>query len=175
MGIDRLRHTGRAAASLALTAVPLLAVGCTDDTTPSGANTSSLTSTATDSSGPTTYPWDTTTPAAAPAASGSDQQTAADLDRFLHENFGLSPNQPFSDLLGDPSATWAGYISDITVDHRNAHVGMQIDAKNDKELAQRASKAIASLVRLGDAGLASKLSWIIAEDGSGVVVSQTKI
>ncbi|MGW2663750.1 hypothetical protein ACWCW7_22555 [Nocardia tengchongensis] len=155
-------------------AVPLLVAGCADDddeASPSSTTTTTHASVSTVA--PTTT--STTSSSTAPAKPTGDQATAAELDTFLHTNLGLSADQPFSDLLDSPGLTWPGYITTITVDHENAHVRMQIDRTADKALGERASKAIANFIRLGNSGLASKVSWIIVEDGSGTVVSQTKV
>ncbi|MGW4368005.1 hypothetical protein ACWEKT_20400 [Nocardia takedensis] len=132
------------------------------------------------SSGATSAPPATTRTVSATStptlSSTADQQLAAELETALKENFGLSPTAPFTDLLADPSTTWPGLITAISVQQGRAHVRTDLNKQIDQELGTRAARAIASLVRLGtDQRLKTALSSIFVEDSSGAVISQATV
>ena len=72
------------------------------------------------------------------------------------------------------STLWAGYINGITANRNNMHVRLQVDRKDPeaKEMAKRASKAIASLAKTGGDPRVENVYWVIVEDGAGTVMSQ---
>lgn len=103
------------------------------------------------------------------ATQGKEERV--DAMPWLREQFGADPSEV---LMQDPS-TWYGYVNGAYVDHGNLHVQLQVDRKADKDLGERAAKALANFVSFSDDPVVSDVSWAIAEDGAGTIIKQEKV
>lgn len=101
----------------------------------------------------------------------SDEEKAADYEAWLKSQYGVDS---FTEVLMQDSTLWAGYINGITANSNNMHVRLQVDRKDPeaKEMAKRASKAIASLAKASKDPRVGNVYWVIVEDGAGTVMSQ---
>lgn len=94
---------------------------------------------------------------------------AASLEQAIKESLGGV--ESFSELYVSDPTLWGGYISGVRTDGQNAFVTLQI-ANNDparKDFGKRAAKALSTLL---PASAVERISWIIVEDASGVVIDQ---
>lgn len=95
-----------------------------------------------------------------------------DVMPWFHSIFGANPSEI---LIEDPTL-WYGYVSDAYIDDTNQmHVLLQVDRKADKELGKRAAKAIALLVKDSNDPLVQNVSYVITEDGAGVVIKSESV
>lgn len=123
---------------------------------------------------------DTTTSATAQAteradeSAQSEQAQSAEYEAWLKDQFGV---QSFSEVLIDDPSMWAGYINGVEAKRDRMHVRLQVDRSDpaDKAMGERASTAIASLVRLSDDPRVDGVEWVVVDDGAGVVISQESV
>lgn len=152
-----------AAAALALT---LAACGESDTDTDTDTGTTTI---ATETTAEAT---ETTTEA--DEADQSEQAQAAEYEAWLKDQFGV---QSFTQVLVDDPSSWAGYINGVEANRDRMHVRLQVDRDDpaDNAMGERASTALASLVRLSDDPRVSGVKWVVVDDGSGVVISQESV
>ena len=101
----------------------------------------------------------------------SDEEKAADYEAWLKGQYGVGS---FTEVLMQDSTLWAGYINGIVAKNNNMHVRLQVDREDpsSKEMAKRASKAIASLAKASKDPRVENVNWVIVEDGAGVYLAQ---
>lgn len=95
----------------------------------------------------------------------------SDAMPWLFDQFGAEPQEI---LRQDPNM-WYGYVTDAYVDRGNLHVLLQVDRKADKALAERAQDALVNFIQLGDDPRVSDVSYVVVEDGAGVVITQKMV
>jgi len=135
----------------AATLTLLLAAGCSASTEPAKGTTTK------------------TSAAATTSATADTSAQAAAIRQELLTDFGVTE---FSQILAQDPQKWAGYISDITVDHGKVNVALQVDQKQGKGMAKDAAKALSTLLsRQNTEGL----SWVVVTDGAGVVMAQEQL
>lgn len=116
---------------------------------------------------------DLTTEETTSAAPAPAKQRHMDAMPWLESQFGMPPSQA---IVMDPTV-WYGYVSNAYVDkaYGNLHVQMQVDRKADKELGEKAAKALVNFVGFSDDPVVSGVEWVIAEDGTGTIIKQEKV
>ena len=154
---------------------------CNDDTdnTPADEETTTQTTVVEDTTTQQAAP-DPTTPEA-PSETTPEEETvtagqdkATEYEAWLKEQFGVDS---FTEVLMQDSTLWAGYINGIEADGDRMHVRLQVDrtTPDGQALGERAAKAIASLIRLGDDPRVNDVDWVVVEDGAGTYISQESV
>lgn len=108
-------------------------------------------------------------PEAKPKPSGaSDAERSAVLEQRLKDIFGVDSMQ---ELLVDMPDEWAGHVVGVRVEGDLAYFTLQVDRNtpDGKRLGEDAARALSTL--LGEADVEG-ISWLIVEDGTGVVIDQ---
>ena len=111
--------------------------------------------------------------AAAPAvtkpAGPTDAERSAILEARLREIFGGVDSM--TELLGPLPGEWPGYVQGVRVEGDLANFTLQVDRSTagGHQLGVDATQALSTL--FGEADLKG-ISWIIVEDGAGVVIDQ---
>lgn len=111
--------------------------------------------------------------AAAPAvtkpAGPTDAERSAILEARLREIFGGVDSM--TELLGPLPGEWPGYVQGVRVEGDLAYFTLQVDRSTagGHQLGVDATQALSTL--FGEADLKG-ISWIIVEDGAGVVIDQ---
>ena len=114
----------------------------------------------------------TPTPESTPESTPSgptDAERSAVLDQRLREIFGGVSSM--SELLIEMPSDWPGYVVGVRVEGDLAYFTLQVDRNtaDGKRLGQDAARALSTLLGKDDV---KGLSWIIVEDGTGVVIDQ---
>lgn len=73
-------------------------------------------------------------------------------------------------------ASWQIYITNVTYRSGVLRVAMQIDRRNDKDLAETVAHAVVNAIRLGSsAELKREVHWVEVTDGTGVHIAQESV
>lgn len=125
-----------------------------------------------DEPAPPTTP-ETTTSAKTTTAPVSNE----DLTAWAKSVLGGNPGQTWAEIAAhDGVPDWAYAIQDVYYGHGNNVVfTMQIDRRQDKDVAEQVCKLYANSLRLGNEPWAEKVSYIIVENGAGEHVKQQRI
>lgn len=117
---------------------------------------------------PETTPTPENTPEAEPTGP-SDAERSAILDQRLRDIFGGVGSM--SELLFEMPDGWPGYVVGVRVEGDLAYFTLQVDrnSPDGKRLGKEAAQALSTL--LGEEDVKG-ISWLIVEDGTGVVIDQ---
>lgn len=123
--------------------------------------TESTSTTPTTESRPKTEPTEPTGP--------TDAERSAVLDQRLREIFGGVGSM--SELLVEMPNDWPGYVVGVRVEGDLAYFTLQVDRNtaDGKRLGEDAAQALSTLLGKDDV---KGISWLIVEDGAGVVIDQ---
>lgn len=97
----------------------------------------------------------------------ANAERAAAIEQQLRDTFGVT--ESFTELLQLDATMWAGYIADVRVERSNVVVALQV---TDDDMFERAASALSTLI---SAELGDGLSWVIVENGAGVVQAQEQL
>ena len=101
----------------------------------------------------------------------TDDEKSAMLDEDL--KFALFVESSYQELLAVDPSLWGGYLVGVRVEGSDAYFTLQVDRSTPegKDLGQRAAQALSTLLTqetVDELGI----SWVIVEDGAGVVIDQ---
>lgn len=101
----------------------------------------------------------------------TDDEKSAMLDEDL--KFALFVESSYQELLAVDPSLWGGYLVGVRVEGSDAYFMLQVDRSTPegKDLGQRAAQALSTLLTqetVDELGI----SWVIVEDGAGVVIDQ---
>lgn len=98
----------------------------------------------------------------------SDAERSAVLDQRLKDIFGVNSMQ---ELLVDMPEEWASHVVGVRVESDLAYFTLQVDSNtaDGKRLGEDAARALSTLLGQEDV---RGISWLIVEDGIGVVIDQ---
>lgn len=114
-------------------------------------------------------PAPTPKPEAKPKPSGaSDAERSAVLEQRLKDIFGVRSMQKLLVAMPDE---WPGYVVGVRVEGDLAYFTLQVDRNtaDGKRLGKDAARALSTLFGEEDV---KGISWLIVEDGTGVVIDQ---
>lgn len=104
----------------------------------------------------------------APASEVHDTERSAQFESDLKDSLGVDS---FREASGD---TWMFHVAETRVEGQNAYIRLQ-GSREDPELVEMAENAARYVVNLASLRDLDGISWVIVEDGTGVVITQEQI